>query len=87
MASIRIYVFVHLAEGPVPARLLVMSDDLRNQSVTLAYGRRYLERPDRVAVDPVSLPLHSAELPTEAASRRASGSLTNNRSDGMSTEA
>jgi serine/threonine-protein kinase HipA len=62
MASIRTYVFVHLAEGPVPAGLLVMSDDLRTQSATFAYGRRYLERPDRVAVDPVSLPLHAAGI-------------------------
>jgi serine/threonine-protein kinase HipA len=59
MTSIRTYVFVHLTEGPVPAGLLEMSDDPRNHFATFAYGRRYLERPDRVAVDPVTLPLHA----------------------------
>lgn len=59
MATIRSYVFVHLPEGPVPAGLLVMTDEPRNQFATFAYGRRYLERRDRVPVDPVSLPLHA----------------------------
>ena len=62
MASVRTYVFVHLAEGPVPAGLLEMSDDPRNHFATFAYGRRYLERPDCIAVDPVSLPLHAASV-------------------------
>lgn len=57
MATARTYVFVHLAEGPVPAGLLVMTDEPRNQFATFTYGRRYLKRPDRIAVDPVSLPL------------------------------
>lgn len=59
MVTIRSYVFVHLAEGPAPAGLLVMTDEPRNQFSTFAYGRRYLERADRIPVDPVSLPLHS----------------------------
>ncbi len=58
MATVRSYVFVHIAEGPVPVGLLVMTDEPRNQFATFAYGRRYLERPDRIPVDPVSLPLH-----------------------------
>ena len=37
-----------------------MTDEPRNQFATFAYGRRYLERPDRIAVDPVALPLHEA---------------------------
>ena len=37
-----------------------MTDEPRNKSATFAYGRRYLARADRVAVDPVSLPLHPA---------------------------
>jgi serine/threonine-protein kinase HipA len=62
MVTIRSYVFVHLAEGPVPAGLLVMTDEPRNQFSTFAYGRRYLERSDRIPVDPVSLPLHSPAI-------------------------
>ncbi len=60
MTTIRTYVFVYLPEGPVPAGLLVMTDEPRNQFATFAYGRRYLERPDRIPVDPVALPLHDA---------------------------
>ena len=37
-----------------------MTDDPRNQFATFAYGRRYLERADRIPVDPVALPLHEA---------------------------
>ena len=60
MTIVRSYVFVHLPEGPVPAGLLTMTDEPRNQFATFAYGRRYLERPDRIPVDPVALPLHDA---------------------------
>lgn len=60
MTTIRTYVFVYLPEGPVPAGLLTMTDEPRNQFATFAYGRRYLERPDRIPVDPVALPLHDA---------------------------
>lgn len=58
MTTARTYVFVHLGRGPVPAGLLTMVDEPRNRLATFGYGRRYLERPDRVPVDPVSLPLH-----------------------------
>ncbi len=57
MVSVRTYVFVHLSEGPVPAGLLTITDEPRNKFATFDYGRRYLDRPDRIAVDPVSLPL------------------------------
>lgn len=57
MAAVQTYVFAHLPDGPVPAGLLTLNDDSRNQFATFAYGRRYLERPDRVPVDPVSLQL------------------------------
>lgn len=60
MATARSYVFVHLREGAVPAGLLTMTDEPRNKFATFAYGRRYLERKDRVAVDPLSLPLHDS---------------------------
>lgn len=60
MATVRTYVFVYLREGAVPAGLLTMTDEPRNKFATFAYGRRYLERPDRIPVDPLSLPLHDS---------------------------
>lgn len=60
MATVRTYVFMYLREGAVPAGLLTMTDEPRNKFATFAYGRRYLERPDRIAVDPLSLPLHDS---------------------------
>lgn len=42
----------------MPAGLLTMTDEPRNQYATFAYGRRYLARSDRIPVDPVALPLH-----------------------------
>jgi serine/threonine-protein kinase HipA len=62
MPTVRTYVFVHLPEGPVPAGLLTMTDEPRNQYATFAYGRRYLARPDRIPVDPVALPLHEPDV-------------------------
>jgi serine/threonine-protein kinase HipA len=58
MVTVRSYVFVHLPGGPVPAGLLTMTDEPRNKYATFAYGRRYLERANRVSVDPIALPLH-----------------------------
>lgn len=51
------YVYIHLAEGPVPAGRLDMIADGRNSHAVFQYGARYLHRPDRVAVDPAALPL------------------------------
>lgn len=51
------YVYIHLAEGPVPAGRLEMIEDGRNSHATFQYGDRYLGRPNRVAVDPAALPL------------------------------
>jgi serine/threonine-protein kinase HipA len=51
------YVYVHLAEGPVPAGRLDMIEDGRNSYATFQYGARYLRRPDRVPVDPAALAL------------------------------
>src|SRR5262245_53332401 len=53
------YVYVHLAKGPVPAGRLEMIEDGRSSYATFQYGARYLQRPDRVAVDPSALPLPS----------------------------
>jgi serine/threonine-protein kinase HipA len=60
MSSMSTIVFMHLAEGPVPAGRLTMTREPRASLATFVYGRRYLERPDRVAVDPVQLPLVEA---------------------------
>jgi serine/threonine-protein kinase HipA len=57
MATTETIVFVHLKDGPAPAGRLVMTEEPRNSYATFAYGRRYLERPDPVSVDPVALPL------------------------------
>jgi serine/threonine-protein kinase HipA len=59
MAVTETIVFVHLKDGPAPAGRLTMTEEPRNSYATFAYGRRYLERPDRVPVDPVTLPLHA----------------------------
>lgn len=57
MPTTRTYVFVHLPGGPVPAGLLTMVEEPRVSFSTFAYGDRYLARPDRIEVDPESLPL------------------------------
>lgn len=51
------FVYVHLAEGPVPAGRLDMIEDGRNSYSIFQYGARYLRRPDRVPVDPAALAL------------------------------
>lgn len=51
------YVYMHLAEGPVPAGRLDMIEDGRNSHAIFQYGARYLRRPDRVPVDPAALAL------------------------------
>ena len=58
MGEAATYVFIHLGAGPVPAGRLVMNDDEpRAPWASFAYGTRYLERDDRVAIDPEQLPL------------------------------
>lgn len=57
MPSVSTIVFMHLPAGPVPAGRLTMTSEPRASFATFAYGRRYLERPDRAPVDPVQLPL------------------------------
>ncbi|CAN5167855.1 type II toxin-antitoxin system HipA family toxin [soil metagenome] len=57
MARIETIVFVYLAGAAVPAGRLVMVDEPRARFSTFTYGRRYLERPDRIPIDPVQLPL------------------------------
>lgn len=50
-------VFIELGGETVPAGQLSMTEDGRFSSCEFAYGRRYLQRPDAVAIDPVQLPL------------------------------
>lgn len=61
MRSRNTFVYIHLAEGPVPAGRLEMVEGGRNSYATFEYGARYLRRPDRVAVDPAALPLPDAD--------------------------
>ncbi len=55
------YVYIYLEEGPVPAGLLEPIGTGREATARFAYGRRYLERKDRLAIDPVQLPLHGSD--------------------------
>jgi len=59
------YVYIYLEEGPVPAGLLETIGTGRKATARFAYGRRYLQRKDRLAIDPVQLPLHDAESERE----------------------
>lgn len=56
-------VYVYLDGEPVPAGRLEMIEDGRHSYATFQYDRRYLRRSDRVAVDPVALPLPDAAAP------------------------
>lgn len=51
------FVYVYLAQGPVPAGRLEYSDDGRYSRSRFRYGNQYVRRPDAVALDPKSLPL------------------------------
>ena len=57
MAEIQTYVFIYLGGRPIPAGRLTMVESTRGSRAAFTYGERYLERPDRVALDPVQLPL------------------------------
>src|SRR5438270_7514147 len=63
------YVYIYLEEGPVPAGLLETIGAGREATSRFAYGRRYLERKDRLAIDPVQLPLHKANEDREYVAR------------------
>jgi serine/threonine-protein kinase HipA len=55
------YVYVYLEEGPVPAGLLETTGAGRETTSRFRYGRLYLQRKERLAVDPVQLPLPEAD--------------------------
>ena len=59
------YVYIYLEEGPVPAGLLETIGEGREATAQFAYGRRYLQRKDRLALDPVQLSLHDADKEVE----------------------
>ena len=50
------YVYVYLEEEPVPAGVLETIGSGR-EAARFRYGRRYLQRKDRLAIDPIQLPL------------------------------
>lgn len=56
------YIYVYLEEGPVPAGLLETIGVGREATSRFRYGRRYLQRKDRLAIDPIQLPLHEADI-------------------------
>lgn len=52
-------VFIELGGSMVPAGKLRITEDGRFSKCEFAYGGRYLDRPDAVAIDPVQLPLET----------------------------
>jgi serine/threonine-protein kinase HipA len=59
------YVYIHLREGPVPAGLLETIGEGREAVARFRYGHRYLAREDRLALDPMQLPLHDPDIQHE----------------------
>lgn len=59
MAIDKLYAFAHLGDiGFVPAGVLTLTQGPRDvEASTFIYGTRYLERPGRIEIDPVSLAL------------------------------
>ena len=57
-------IFINLPgdKSPVPAGLFTL--DIDSGVGSFAYGRRYLERPDAIGIDPVNLPLSEDEYVT-----------------------
>lgn len=51
------YVFIHLGGEWVPCGYLTILEDGREIVSTFQYGRKYIQRPDALAIDPVQLPL------------------------------
>lgn len=59
------YVYIYLKDGAVPAGLLETVGEGREAGARFRYGRRYLSRKDRLAIDPVQLPLHDPDVDRE----------------------
>ncbi|UIJ39190.1 type II toxin-antitoxin system HipA family toxin [Desulfobaculum bizertense] len=58
------YVYLHLQKGFVPVGKLTMRQNGEQLSSEFAYGRRYLERPNALSIDPRQLPLTSERFQT-----------------------
>ncbi|TQE98359.1 MAG: HipA domain-containing protein [Spiribacter salinus] len=76
MAERRTYIYIDRAGEPVPAGELVY--DAAAGTARFRYGRRYTQRRDRVAVDPVTLPLPEPDVTPGWIERQASPSGHNN---------
>lgn len=62
MAQQELFVFSHLPGGFVPAgRLSLTESALEVDASSFVYGLRYLDRPERFEIDPVSLPMLDTE--------------------------
>jgi serine/threonine-protein kinase HipA len=59
------YVYLYLNEGPVPVGLLESIGAGREATARFRYGRRYLQREDRLSIDPVQLPLTDPDVDRE----------------------
>jgi serine/threonine-protein kinase HipA len=55
------YVYIYLEDGPVPAGVLETIGSGREATARFRYGRRYLQRKDRLTLDPIQLPLPDAD--------------------------
>jgi serine/threonine-protein kinase HipA len=55
------YVYIYLEDGPVPAGVLETIGSGREATARFRYGRRYLQRKDRLTIDPIQLPLPDAD--------------------------
>ena len=60
----RVYVFISLDQQWVPCGLLEYSETGRHSSSIFRYGKKYLERVDRISVDPCHLPLQDTTFST-----------------------
>lgn len=60
----RVYVFNFLCGQWVPCGLLEYQESGRTSFSIFRYGKKYLERKDRVAIDPVQLPLQDRSFET-----------------------
>lgn len=60
-----IYVYVHLdPDGWVPAGLLQFEETGRYSTSTFRYGTKFLDRLNKIALDPIQLPLHNKTFNT-----------------------
>lgn len=68
-----VYVYIFLSGGWVPCGLLKFHDEGRFSYSEFRYGRKYLEREDRVSIDPSHLELVDKTIQTEEGMRIFNG--------------